>query len=362
MDYTRYVSEIDFDDPDSVYVREIEMIGSDKRVIDFGCSTGFVARELKKRGCTVTGVEADEEAAREAEANCDRVIVADLDMLDVREVLGGAEFDVALFGDVIEHLKNPGRLLADVRGLLAPGGYIVLSVPNVAHASIRLALLKGRFDYEDTGILDDTHLKYYTRSSIGDFLESCGYMVEVMDWTEQKVSAEQLHEALDPLGLANLTEVVKAFSEWEAVAFQFVIKAFPATEEAQVQRLSEEKVQAERAVKVLEKEIVELSKVSGQLEATRAELELELSKVSGQLEATRAELEKAAAEYEKSTEYAKGLEKMIAEKDRFIAQLEQAVAESRTRLEDCEGKIAGMAAAFKDLEGAQARGKRRRKL
>jgi len=337
MDYTRYVSEIDFDDPDSVYVREIEMIGSDKRVIDFGCSTGFVARELKKRGCTVTGVEADEEAAREAEANCDRVIVADLDMLDVREALGGAEFDVALFGDVIEHLKNPGRLLADVRGLLAPGGYIVLSVPNVAHASIRLALLKGRFDYEDTGIIDDTHLKYYTRSSIGDFLESCGYMVEVMDWTEQKVSAEQLHEALDPLGLANLTEVVKAFSEWEAVAFQFVIKAFPATEEAQVQRLSEEKVQAERAVKVLEKEIVELSKVSGQLE-------------------------KAAAEYEKSTEYAKGLEKMIAEKDRFIAQLEQAVAESRTRLEDCEGKIAGMAAAFKDLEGAQARGKRRRKL
>lgn len=355
MDYTRYVCEIDFDEPNSAHVREIEMIGADKKVVDFGCSTGMVGQALKERGCTVTGIEVDPEAAKVAEGVCDRVIVADLDSLDVSEALGGATFDVALFGDVIEHLKDPRRLLADVRGLLAPGGYIVLSVPNVAHASIRLALLKGRFDYEDTGILDDTHLKYYTRSSIGDLLESCGYMVEVMDWTEVKVSAEQLHEALDPLGLANLNEVVKAFSEWEAVAFQFVIKAFPATEEAQVQRLSEEKVQAERAVRVLEKVAAEYAK------GLEKEI-VEWRRVSGQLEATRAELEKAAAEYEKSAEYAKGLEKMIAEKDRFIAQLEQAVAESRTRLEDCEGKIAGMAAAFKDLEGAQARGKRRRKL
>jgi flagellar biosynthesis chaperone FliJ len=162
-------------------------------------------------------------------------------------------------------------------------------------------------------------------------------MVEVMDWTEQKVSAEELHEVLDPLGLANLEEVVKAFSDWEATAFQYIVKAFPATEEAQVQRLSEEKVQAERRLKVLEKEAAQYRKIERQLEG-------------------------ALSEIEKSAEYVKILEKMIAEKDSFIAQLQQAVAESRTRLEDCEGKIAGMAAAFKDLEGAQARGKRRRKL
>ena len=84
-------------------------------------------------------------------------------------------------------------------------------MPNVAHASVRLALLKGQFDYEDTGILDDTHLKYYTRSSIGDLLESCGFMVDVVDWVEQLVSEEELHSTLDPLGLGNLEQVIARF-------------------------------------------------------------------------------------------------------------------------------------------------------
>jgi O-antigen biosynthesis protein len=337
MDFTRYVSEIDLDNPEDSHVRLVEMVGTGKRVIDVGCSTGFVSQALKERGCTVTGIEVDPEAARLAEGPCEKVIVADLDQVDLTDAVGAETFDVALFGDVIEHLKNPARLLKDMRGLLAPDGYIVVSVPNVAHASVRLALLKGQFDYEDTGILDETHLKYYTRSSIGDLLESCGYMVEVMDWTELKVSAEEVHEVLDPLGLANLEEVVKAFSEWEAVAFQYIVKAFPATEEAQVRKLSEEKVQAERQLKVLEKEAVQYRKVERQLED-------------------------ALSEIEKSAAYVKTLEKMIADKDGFIAQLQQAVAESRTRLEDCEAKMEGMAAAFKELEGAQSQVKRRRKL
>lgn len=336
---SKYFKGIDLADDSSTRVKEVKLVGENKRVVDFGCWTGGVAAVLKERGCTVTGIELDHEAAEEARKVCDKVIEADLDAIDLAEALGGEEYDVGLFGDIIEHLKDPRRVLTAMREQLAPGGYIVASVPNVAHASVRLKLLKGQFDYEDTGILDATHLRFYTRESIADLLESCGYLVEVMDWVNMPVTEEQLHEALDPLGLANLEEVVKAFSEWEAVAFQYVVKAVPATEEALVERLSEDKVKAEQQLKVLELEVVELRK----MKENQLQLEEDIS-------SARAEVVLATEELAKSGEYARGLEQRIAEKDIYIQQLENAVAESRLRLADCEEKIAGMAAKMEELD------------
>jgi hypothetical protein len=260
--------------------------------------------------------------------------------MDIGAALSG-EYDVGFFGDVIEHLKDPKRALVAVRHSLAEGGYVIVSVPNVAHASIRLALLKGQFDYEEVGILDSTHLRFYTRESIADLLESCGYMVEVMDWVEQKVDERTLRETLDPLGLQNMEEVVKAFSEWEAVAFQFVIKAIPATEEAQVQRLSEEKVAAEHRLRVVEKELAELKKAL-----------LMVEKLQGQLDDMNLEMEKSA-------EYQKSLESAINAKDAYIAQLETAVSESRERLEQCETKINEMASMLETIESAPPAKKKR---
>jgi SAM-dependent methyltransferase len=334
MDESKYEAEIDLTKDNTSHLKSIELVGSDKRVVDFGCSTGFVARVLSDRGCTVTGIELDAEAAAKARAYCDRVIEADLDELDLAEALGGEKYDVGLFGDVIEHLKDPRRVLVAMRDLLAPGGYIVLSVPNVAHASVRLALLKGQFDYEDVGILDATHLRFYTRESIADLLESCGYLVDVMDWVEQKVSEDALHEVLDPLGLNNLDEVVKAFSEWEAVAYQFVIKAVPASEEAIVERLSEEKVQAQRKLRVLEKEVAEYKRVAEGLE----------QQIAG------------------AREYQKNIEAAVEAKDTYIVQLENAIAESRRRLDSCEQQISEMAAMAEELESSQAPPKKRKWL
>lgn len=311
-----YDSGIEWSDANDAHVKQIEMVGRGKRVVDFGCWNGLVAGALKERGCHVTGIEMDPEAAEAAREACDRVIVADLDEIDLDSALEGEEYDVGLFGDVIEHLKHPGRLLRRFRGLLAPGGHIVLSVPNIAHASIRLMLLEGRFDYENTGILDDTHLKYYTRQSVGDLLESCGFMVEVIDWVEKRLPARVVHEVLDPLGLGNLEEVIKSLSTWEAVAYQYVIKAFPATEEAQVRRLSEEKVQAERRLRELEE------KLTGQED-----------KLAGK-DKTEDDIRKKDLELEKAGEYAKSLEGIINEKDAYIKSLEAASAELRRELDE----------------------------
>ena len=349
MDDTKYFKGIDLSDEQNTHTKLVLMVGENKRVVDFGCWTGGVAAVLAERGCTVTGIEIDPEAAEKAREFCDKVIVADLDTLDLGEALAGEKYDVGLFGDIVEHLKDPRRALTAMRDALAPGGYVVVSVPNVAHASVRLALLKGQFEYEDTGILDATHLKFYTRESIADLLESCGYLVDVMDWIDVKVSEEDLREALDPLGLANMEEVVKAFSEWEAVAFQYVVKAVPATEEAVVERLSDEKVKAEQQLKVLEREVVGLR----EMRDNQLKMEEDLGNA-------RADVAHAGEELAKSGEYARGLEARIQEKDAYIAQLENAVAESRQLLEGCQAQIAEMGATMEELDERTTKKKKKK--
>jgi SAM-dependent methyltransferase len=328
-----YEMLIDFSDPNDAHARMIEMVGSGKRVVDFGCWTGFVAKELKERGCYVAGIEIDPQAAEEARSVCDQVIVADLDNIDLSQALGGEKYDVGLFGDVLEHLKEPARLLVQMRELLSPGGYIVASVPNIAHISIRLMLLQGRFDYADTGILDDTHLKYYTRQSIGDLLEACGYIVDVMGWTENRLSEEDLHAVIDPLELANLEKVAEAFSTWESIAFQYLIKAIPASEEGYVQRLSEEKVQAERRVEVLETELDE---------SLRGRTDLEDS-------------------LEEARDYIRAVKEQIDKKDAYIRSLEEAVEERERSLQEQNRRIEEMQRGLRELESRVERGPGRRR-
>lgn len=357
MSDMKYGADIDLTAENDSHTKAINLVGRDKTVLDLGCYAGAVAEVLRTRGCTVTGIEIDEQAAELAREHCDQVIVADLDEIDLGRALAGRTFDVVLAGDVIEHLKDPRRLLAEARGLLAEGGYVVVSVPNVAHASIRLELLKGQFDYGDTGILDSTHLRFYTRESIADLLESCGYMVEVLDWVEQKITQEALHEALDPLGLTNLAEVAAAFSQWEAVAFQFVIKAVPATEEAVVQRLSEEKVQAEYRLRVLEKEVAEYRRLADDY----ARLTEENRKLAESVEDFKRQLDSAREQMAKSGEYQKNLEKAIGDKDAYVAELQKAVTESRTTLEQCEARISEMAGLVEELQAGAEQGKKRKR-
>lgn len=282
-----YETDLNLSDPNDARTKLISMIGADKRVIDFGCSTGYVSGVLKERGCYVVGIEIAPEAAEKAREVCDRVIVGDLDELDLVSEFGGETFDVGLLGDVIEHLKFPQILLAQARRLLSPGGYIVMSVPNIAHASIRLMLLKGEFNYEDFGILDDTHLKYFTRKSMEDLLEGCGYVVDELDWTRHGVTEAELRETLDPLRLSNLEEVVKSFSSPEAVAFQYVIKATPSGEVDLLEKLSGEKADAQRRARALEKQMYNFKELA---------------------------------------DYSKELESMIEKKDEYIGMLEEEVA------------------------------------
>jgi 2-polyprenyl-3-methyl-5-hydroxy-6-metoxy-1,4-benzoquinol methylase len=150
-------------------------------VLDVGCSSGYLARPLVDRGCVVVGIERDAAAAEMARALCEDVLVADVETMELPFEDGS--FDVVLCGDLVEHLREPEAFLARVRRVLAPGGRVVLSTPNVANWAMRLSLLVGRWQYKDRGILDRTHTHLFTRHTLVETLELAGYRVVELDFT-----------------------------------------------------------------------------------------------------------------------------------------------------------------------------------
>jgi 2-polyprenyl-3-methyl-5-hydroxy-6-metoxy-1,4-benzoquinol methylase len=157
-----------------VLLRQVPAASS---VLDIGCSTGYVGDALRARNCRVWGVDRDAAAAAKAKASYEEVYVLDLDECDGLP-WPEISFDVVLCADVIEHLRDPARALRLVRRYVSPRGRLVLSVPNVAHVSVRLPLLVGRFEYRRSGILDETHLRLFTFRTARTLVESSGFAIE----------------------------------------------------------------------------------------------------------------------------------------------------------------------------------------
>jgi glycosyltransferase involved in cell wall biosynthesis len=143
------------------------------RILDLGCSDGYLAEELRVHGHEVTGVDMEEHTGVSDRVH--RFVCADLDAGIPDEV--GGDYDVVLVGDVIEHVRHPDALLADSAARLAPGGSILTSVPNFGHWYPRLRVASGRFDYDRRGILDQGHLRFFTRRSFERMVRRDGFAV-----------------------------------------------------------------------------------------------------------------------------------------------------------------------------------------
>ena len=163
------------------HAKLLDAVGTGNRVLDVGCSSGYLARPLAARGNTIVGLELDPVAARAAEEFCELVLVGDVETMELP--LEPGSFDVVLGGDVIEHLRDPVATLARLRPFLRPGGRVVLSTPNVANWAIRLSLLSGRWRYTDRGILDRSHTHLFTKATLAETLECAGYRVERIDFS-----------------------------------------------------------------------------------------------------------------------------------------------------------------------------------
>ena len=150
------------------------------RVLDVGCGTGRLGAQLKSRKALwLTGIEIDAQAAQSARQSYDEVLTVDLDKsLDGNAAAARFErgFDIIVFGDILEHVRSPEKLLAGFGDLLNDGGYIIASIPNVTNWMIRFGVLFGRFDYNG-GILDPGHLRFFTYATARRLLEENGYTV-----------------------------------------------------------------------------------------------------------------------------------------------------------------------------------------
>ena len=172
-----YKVDIDLSDKNTSWAHIIRLVGRDKRVLDVGCATGHLTKHLAANGCSVVGVEVDREFALEAEEYCEEIIIGDVQADSTIDKIRG-KFDAIVFGDVLEHLSNPETALDKVKGLLKEDGFVIVSLPNIALWRIRLDLLFGRFDYTDRGVLDNTHLRFFTLKSAKELLQASGYAYE----------------------------------------------------------------------------------------------------------------------------------------------------------------------------------------
>ena len=210
---------------DSTHATVVRMVGRDKRVLELGPATGYMSEVLSANGCTVTGIEIDEQMAAEAAKHAERVVVGDLDTLDLAAELGDARFDVIVAADVLEHLKDPLAVLRRLRPLLAEEtGYFVVSLPNIAHGSVRLALMEGHFEYRDLGLLDRTHLRFFTRESIEEMFDEAE--LAIVEVRRQVLNVDASEVGYDSTSVPAET-VVALNEDPDARTYQFVLAAYP---------------------------------------------------------------------------------------------------------------------------------------
>lgn len=148
-----------------------------KRILDVGCAAGLLGRALKDAGAaSVTGIEQNPQAAELAEENLDHVYVGGVE--EFAALLSGANFDYVILADVLEHTANPWSLLASLRHSLTDDGRVVASIPNIRFYSIIARLIFNRWGYRESGILDKTHLRFFTLPTINEMFEGAGFSVE----------------------------------------------------------------------------------------------------------------------------------------------------------------------------------------
>lgn len=158
------------------------LIGPYTNVLDLGCATGYFGKQLKEKNCRVWGVEIDQNAAKIALKYLEKVYTEDIKNISKME-LKKSFFDYILLLDVIEHISDSEQIIKDLKKYLTKNGKIIISTPNIAHISIRQSLLFGKFEYTETGIMDRTHVHFFTKSSLIDLINKLNYKIEKIEYS-----------------------------------------------------------------------------------------------------------------------------------------------------------------------------------
>ena len=159
------------------HLKMIELVKPGSKVLEAGCANGFMSLKLKAEGCRVTGIEIDPEFAETARDCCDEVIAGDIEDDETIGKIKG-DFDYIVFGDILEHLRDPADVVEKLKPMLKGDGLIIASLPNIGIWWMRRDMLRGQFVYTDTGLLDRTHLRFFCYCTAKKFFEELDLVIQ----------------------------------------------------------------------------------------------------------------------------------------------------------------------------------------
>jgi 2-polyprenyl-3-methyl-5-hydroxy-6-metoxy-1,4-benzoquinol methylase len=207
---------------ESSHAATLDIVGYNKRVLEVGCATGYFTKALKDRGCQIVGIEMDPDAAAVAEKWAERVIVGNLDAGTLWQELEGEQFDAITFGDVLEHLRDPLATIRAAVHVLKSSGMVAISVPNIAHGDVRMALLQGEFPYHETGLLDRTHIQFFTKRNLENLVKEAGLVPVETRRIVKPLFQTELEIERDDVAQSTINSILQ---DPEAETYQFVVKA-----------------------------------------------------------------------------------------------------------------------------------------
>lgn len=200
-------------------------IHSQASVLDLGCGSGALGQYLSEtRSCVSDGLTWSQREADHARPFYRKVVVADLEQCDLNTVFGSSRYDYIVCADVLEHLRQPERILDACRSLLKPSGQLLISVPNAGYCGLIAELLQGEFRYREEGLLDKTHLRFFTRRSLTRFMDEHQWKMQTLETVERELPESEFKSRFD-----NLPPAVARYllATPDALTYQFIGAAIP---------------------------------------------------------------------------------------------------------------------------------------
>ncbi len=199
-----------------------------KRIVEVGCSSGALANAYRREnvGSEYTGIEIEPEFAKIAQEYCSEVVLGNIESFDDAKFLKLFPSDCWIFGDTLEHLYDPWALLRRIKPHLSQDGQIVACIPNAQHWSIQASLNAGLFRYQDQGLMDRTHIRWFTRTTILDLFDSTGYtIVEGYPRVFDEPARDDVLPSIRAMALATGADPEMAVND--AIPLQWVVRAIP---------------------------------------------------------------------------------------------------------------------------------------
>lgn len=265
-------------------------------VLELGPGPGAMTRVLLARGYQVTVVENDPEALQTLKTLGVEAIEGDLDRADWLAGLGGRRFDAILACDVLEHLRNPDRVLRAAGDFLQPMGSLILSIPNIAYAGVVAALRSGAFDYTDKGQLDRTHVHFFTRRSIETMLLGCDLIPRYWEANRVPLECSEFAWCWDAMPEMQKQNLLMGWQDFDV--YQWMVVAAPSKDalgwEVREARARAEKLRDElQALTLLHQRehasLLEHQKAFAEAKEVIARYQLEIRELCNETEKLRAE-------------------------------------------------------------------------